>query len=72
MSKVEANSQQRVQMEWLDLRALTDYVAVSERTAREWIHRAEDPLPSLHLPPPDDFLSNKARNMQCTAGTFSE
>ena len=45
MGKVEANSQQRVQKEWLDLRALTDYVAVSERTVREWIHRAENPPP---------------------------
>ena len=49
MSKVEGNSQQRVQMEWLDLRALTQYAAVSERTVREWIHRAQDPLPAVQV-----------------------
>ncbi len=49
MSKVEANSQQRVQMEWLDLRALTQYAGVSERTVREWIHRAQNPLPAVKV-----------------------
>ncbi len=49
MCKVDANSQQRSQKEWLDLRALTDYVAVSDRTAREWIHRAENPLPAVQV-----------------------
>jgi excisionase family DNA binding protein len=47
MGKIDANPQQRVRKEWLDLRALTDYVAVSERTAREWIHRVENPLPAV-------------------------
>jgi hypothetical protein len=49
MGKVHANSQQRVPMEWLDLRALTDFVAVSERIAREWIHRSENPLPAVQV-----------------------
>jgi|SRR6516162_4608624 excisionase family DNA binding protein len=49
MGKVEANSQQRVQMEWLDLRKLTQYAAVSERTVREWIHRAKNPLPAVQV-----------------------
>jgi excisionase family DNA binding protein len=49
MGKIEANSQPRVQMEWLDLRALTQYAAVSERTVREWIHRAENPLPAVQV-----------------------
>jgi excisionase family DNA binding protein len=49
MSKVEPNSQRRVQMEWLDVRELTQYAAVSERTFREWIHRAENPLPAVQV-----------------------
>lgn len=36
-------------MEWLDLHALTQYAAVSERTVREWIHRAENPLPAVQV-----------------------
>lgn len=32
--------------EWLDLRALTRYAAVSERTLRAWIHAPVDPLPA--------------------------
>lgn len=35
--------------EWLDLRALTDYAAVSERTLRTWIHRAHNPLPAARV-----------------------
>ena len=49
MCKVDPNSQRRMQKEWLDLRAITEYVAVSERTAREWIHRAENPLPAVQV-----------------------
>jgi excisionase family DNA binding protein len=49
MSKAESNSQQCVQMEWLDLRALTMYAAVSERTIREWIHRPNNPLPAAQV-----------------------
>lgn len=36
-------------LEWLDLRLLTRYAAVSERTLREWIHRAVDPLPACQV-----------------------
>jgi excisionase family DNA binding protein len=32
--------------EWLDLKALTKYACVSERTLREWIHRSINPLPA--------------------------
>jgi excisionase family DNA binding protein len=49
MGKVEPNSRSRVQMEWLDVRELTQYVAVSERTFREWIHRAENPPPAVQV-----------------------
>ena len=35
--------------EWLDLRALTAYACVSERTLREWIHRDSDPLPASRM-----------------------
>jgi excisionase family DNA binding protein len=35
--------------EWLDLRALQRYACVSERTLREWIHRATNPLPAVQV-----------------------
>ena len=35
--------------EWLDLRALTQYASVSERTMREWIHRRANPLPAVRV-----------------------
>jgi excisionase family DNA binding protein len=34
-------------LEWLGLRELTKYAAVSERTLRAWIHQAADPLPAV-------------------------
>ena len=37
------------QLEWMDLKALTSYAAVSERTLREWIHRGENPLPAVRV-----------------------
>ncbi len=49
MGKAEANSKQRVQKEWLDLRALTQYASVSARTIREWIHRTNNPLPAAQV-----------------------
>jgi len=35
--------------EWLDLKALRQYACVSERTLREWIHRATNPLPAARV-----------------------
>ena len=35
--------------EWLDLRALTEYACVSERTIRSWMRLPEDPLPSSRI-----------------------
>jgi len=49
MSKAEPNSQRLPEMEWLDLRALTRYAAISERTIREWIHRDQNPLPAVQV-----------------------
>ena len=43
MSKGTENS---ATLEWLDLRRLTEYAAVSERTLRAWIHSPVDPLPA--------------------------
>lgn len=40
---------ERPQPEWLDLKALQSYACVSERTLREWIHRAIDPLPAARV-----------------------
>ena len=35
--------------EWLDLKGLTAYACVSERTLREWIHRPTNPLPATQV-----------------------
>ena len=35
--------------EWLGLRQLTEYAAVSERTIRAWIHAPVDPLPAVQV-----------------------
>jgi excisionase family DNA binding protein len=49
MGKVESNSQYRVEREWLDVRALTQYASVSVRTVREWVHRPTNPLPAVQV-----------------------
>lgn len=36
-------------LEWLGLRELTAYAAVSERTLRGWIHLPGDPLPAVRI-----------------------
>jgi excisionase family DNA binding protein len=36
-------------IEWLDLKRLRQYACVSERTLREWIHRAVHPLPAVRV-----------------------
>lgn len=33
----------------MDLRALTEYASVSERTLRDWIHRLVNPLPAVRV-----------------------
>ena len=38
-----------MEREWLDLRALTEYASVSERTLREWIARRKDALPAYRV-----------------------
>jgi Helix-turn-helix domain len=35
--------------EWLSLRELTEYAAVSERTLRVWMHRQTNPLPAVQI-----------------------
>jgi hypothetical protein len=40
---------ERPQFEWLDLKTLTGYACVSERTLRGWIHRAVNPLPAARV-----------------------
>ena len=34
---------ERSNPEWMDLKALTQYACVSERTLRDWLHRPIDP-----------------------------
>jgi len=34
---------------WMDLRELTKYAAVSERTIREWIHLSQNALPAVQV-----------------------
>jgi len=40
---------ERSKPEWMDLKALTQYACVSERTLREWLHRPIDPLPASRV-----------------------
>jgi excisionase family DNA binding protein len=49
MKRTEANSQSVAGREWFDLRGLTMYAAVSERTIREWLHRSLNPLPAVRV-----------------------
>jgi hypothetical protein len=42
-------SKESANMEWLDLRRLTQYAAASERTLRSWIHSPVDPLPAVQV-----------------------
>lgn len=35
--------------EWMDLKALQQYACLSERTLREWIHRASHALPAVRV-----------------------
>jgi len=35
--------------EWMSLRELTEYAAVSERTLRCWMHREKNPLPAVQV-----------------------
>lgn len=44
-----ARPEQEHNREWLDLKSLTRYACVSERTLREWIHRTVDPLPAIRI-----------------------
>jgi excisionase family DNA binding protein len=46
---ISAQQHGYVQLEWLDLKALQEYVCVSERTLREWIHRPVNPLPAVRV-----------------------
>jgi len=39
----------RLDREWLSLRQLTEYASVSERTLRDWLHRATDALPAVRV-----------------------
>ena len=38
-----------IEREWLSLRELTEYAAVSARTLREWLHRSSDALPAVRV-----------------------
>ena len=49
MKQAVSNSLSAVGREWLDLRGLTMYAAVSERTIREWLHRSLNPLPAVRV-----------------------
>ena len=46
---LERSQSDEAQPEWLDLKALQKYACVSERTLRDWIHRATNPLPASRV-----------------------
>jgi len=39
----------KIDREWLSLRQVTEYAAVSERTLRAWLHRSTDALPAVRV-----------------------
>jgi excisionase family DNA binding protein len=43
------NENDQNRLEWLGLRELTEYAAVSERTLRAWIRFPSDPLPAARV-----------------------
>ncbi len=43
------NQSNSANLEWLDLRRLQGYAAVSGRTVRSWIHLPNDPLPAVQV-----------------------
>jgi excisionase family DNA binding protein len=49
MKRTEGNSQSIAAREWFDLRGITMYAAISERTVREWLHRSLNPLPAVRV-----------------------
>ena len=49
MATGTSNKGKETRVEWLDLRALTEYACVSERTIRGWMHLPEDPLPGVQV-----------------------
>ena len=40
---------EQIGTEWLGLREVTQYAAVSERTVRAWIHASVDALPAVRV-----------------------
>ena len=49
MATGTSNEGKETRVEWLDLRALTEYACVCERTVREWIHSPINPLPAVRV-----------------------
>jgi len=49
MATGTSNESKETRVEWLDLRALTEYACVSERTIRGWIHSPTNPLPAVQV-----------------------
>jgi excisionase family DNA binding protein len=39
----------KINMEWMGLRQITQYANISERTLRTWIHSPVDPLPASRV-----------------------
>ena len=46
---MKQNGSEKIGTEWLDLKQVTQYAAVSERTVRAWIHASVDALPAVRV-----------------------
>lgn len=44
-----STTKREIGTEWLDIRGLTQYASISQRTIREWIHRDSNPLPAVQV-----------------------
>jgi excisionase family DNA binding protein len=48
-NNTKAATEPVINREWLSLRQVTEYAAVSERTVRSWMHRPTDALPAVQV-----------------------
>jgi excisionase family DNA binding protein len=46
---MKQDGNEKIGTEWLGLRQVTQYAAVSERTVRAWIHAPVDALPAVRV-----------------------
>jgi excisionase family DNA binding protein len=46
---MKRDARNRLGIEWMSLRQITEYANICERTVRAWIHSPVDPLPAVRV-----------------------